>query len=1137
MITYIIKSSLSLLLLFGLYWFLLRKEKLFVFNRIFLVSSVVFSLIVPFISIPVNFLAAHQLEEIIPTYNYIIPEIRTSEIIIRQDVNISQTSAKVQSSGIDISKILGILYFSGVLLFLIRFLRNTFLILSRIKVSEKISFEGYRIVLTNDNMNPYCFFRSIFLNRDDYMNGRIDKDLLNHELEHVRQYHSIDIVFIELIKIFYWFNPVYLLYDRAIRINHEYLADHGVIRDDVDIKSYMGKLLGFIIGRTKIPLTSGSDHSFTKNRLIMMTKSKSKNTIYGFRISSTLFLILVFSFLLSFKQSNLQSSDKEAASGGLFDLQKQTVKDVDGNIYKTVTINNNFWMAENLRTTKYNDGTDILKVTDDRNWQKYGPAFCWYNNNEAENKYKYGALYNWYAVNTDKLCPVGWHVPSSEELVSLNIFSPLDTSNGGGLKETGTDYWYIPNRGATNEKGFTARPGGLRNYNGEFILLGEQGTWWTSDEENNYIGFCWILTYNESRVQPHWPSKRDGLSVRCIMDYSQRTSNSSINSGEMAQNIIRGIVTTEDGKPLFGATISSTGTNNPSSETIADADGRFTINDIKSGTSLLIECRGFKSQTHKADFASEMVIKLVRDPDFKVNQTNILDLQEVSFRNSDFMPTKAFVVIDGVKIDYKGALMVNPTEIESFKVLKDKEAIKKYGNNGKDGVAEIILYGNKTGYEKKKPSDRTAYDTSKYITGLSINHLDHKGKLIDIPVSNLKSISVWTYRRTPKNIKKEFRTISIMTRDYYKVKGRVVSENGKPLSGVKISQSENPVTETSDNEGRFVFMDVRENALLEFSYPGFEPYYINTSFVPFTMELTIELKKDEEYREEAIIGDSATLPNNTKPLVIVDDLESKLGMDMILPSEISSVTVLKDASATAAFGTKGANGVIIVTKKKKASESAENRSTETSISTLQKKENTAKSEKQDKSGDAVVEVTNMNVLYLGVSNPIEIAVPGVPSDKVTATITNGTINRTVTGWEVKPVSFGESVITVLVNNTKVTEKKFRIKPIPAPVAVFAGKSMGSVTRNQALEAGVLEAELKDFLWDLKFEIESFTFMISKDNGDTVTIPATGNKLTDEMISLMSDFKRGESVIFKDIKAKGPDGGIKELNPLILKIGF
>lgn len=831
MIAFIFKSSLSLIILFGLYWLLLRNEKFFIFNRCFLILSVIFSLLLPFITIPVN-IHIQAPETIITTFENNIPEINPAHNGISQEIQINQSFEQEQQSGIGISSILIILYISGVILFLLRFLKNIYHIFHRIKLSEKISFEGHRLVLTNDQTNPYCFFNYIFIYKDDYLNLRSNDHLLNHELVHVRQYHSVDIVFIELIKIFYWFNPVFLLYDKAIRINHEYLADHNVIRENCDIKSYAYKILSFIVGKSNIPLTSGSNHSFTKKRLLMMTKSKSKSIIYGFRITVTLCIILVFFFLLSFKQSN-----RELDSGGLIGLQSQTVKDIDGNVYPTIAIGTHIWMAENLKTTRYNDGTDIQLVTDDKQWQKYEPAYCWYNNDEAENKNKYGALYNWYAVNTNKLCPIGWHVTNKEELSSSITFIPRDTITGGNLKETGTFHWRIPNKGATNETGFTALPGGYRTFNGEFGYLGESGRWWASSEENNYVGFGWTLMYNNGQVAPFWPSKRVGISVRCIKDYSEGTSNSSIKSGEMIQQVVRGIVLAEDGKPLKGATIVSTGTKNTPSGVITGSDGGFALNNVQADDSLLIGCFGYKKQALKADFASEMIVKLIKYPDFP-------EIQDVNFRNSDFTPAKALIVIDGVIIDYKGELKVNPVEIKSIKVLKNKEATNKYGDKGNDGVVEIILYGNKTESAGGMPNN-TASDTSRYIIQLSINRAANKGELIDIPVSNIQSVTVWTYHGENKNDKKELRYIGIMTRDFYKVKGRVVRENGKPLSGVKISVSENPVRVTSDKEGRFVIEDVGEDTLLEFSHSGYKPYYLSTSFgVAFTTELTIKLEKD-----------------------------------------------------------------------------------------------------------------------------------------------------------------------------------------------------------------------------------------------------------------------------------------------------
>lgn len=337
-----------------------------------------------------------------------------------------------------------------------------------------------------------------------------------------------------------------------------------------------------------------------------------------------------------------------------------------------------------------------------------------------------------------------------------------------------------------------------------------------------------LLSFKESDLQPLQP-------------------NISETGTAVTQRTVRGIVISEDGKPLFGATITFTGTNNTSIETIADFDGRFTLNDVKPGTSLLIEYRGFKNETLDADFASEMVVRLVRDPDFN-GRVIITEVQNVNFRNSDFSPAKALLVINGKIIDYNGNLRVNPGEMKSFKVLNEKEATAKYGDNAKDGAIEIILYGNKTGSAGNRLSDNVASDSSKYKTLLGVNHSSNKGELINIPVSNLQYVSVWTYHDIDNTGKKGLKTISIMTRDYYQVKGKVVGMNSKPLSGVSISASDNTAKVFSDNEGRFAINDVREDALLEFSLKGYESYYLSTSFgVSFNTEPTIVLKKDNAH--------------------------------------------------------------------------------------------------------------------------------------------------------------------------------------------------------------------------------------------------------------------------------------------------
>ncbi|MCB9001260.1 MAG: fibrobacter succinogenes major paralogous domain-containing protein [Bacteroidales bacterium] len=159
-----------------------------------------------------------------------------------------------------------------------------------------------------------------------------------------------------------------------------------------------------------------------------------------------------------------------------------TVTDIDGNTYITVTIGNQVWMAENLKTTHYNDGTAIPNVTDGNEWAALTTgAYCWYSNATAY-KDTYGALYNWYAVNTGKLAPTGWHVATDAEWTTLTTYLGGESVAGGKLKETDTTHWASPNTGATNETGFTALPGGYRGRGGAFGGIGGYGYWWSATE-------------------------------------------------------------------------------------------------------------------------------------------------------------------------------------------------------------------------------------------------------------------------------------------------------------------------------------------------------------------------------------------------------------------------------------------------------------------------------------------------------------------------------------------------------------------------------------------------------------------------------------------------------------------------------
>jgi uncharacterized protein (TIGR02145 family) len=174
------------------------------------------------------------------------------------------------------------------------------------------------------------------------------------------------------------------------------------------------------------------------------------------------------------------------------------------------------WMLENLKATKYMDGTDISNIADNAAWAgRTSPAFCWYNN-DTGNKDVYGALYNFYTIREGQLCPTGWHVPVDGEWTWLTDYLGGLSLSGGKLKETGLSHWMDPNTDATNEVGFTALPGGHRDNHGTFSDITTNGYWWTSSEYNSSDVVIRELSSDSGGITWETCSKQYGLSIRCI---------------------------------------------------------------------------------------------------------------------------------------------------------------------------------------------------------------------------------------------------------------------------------------------------------------------------------------------------------------------------------------------------------------------------------------------------------------------------------------------------------------------------------------------------------------------------------------------------------------------------------------------
>jgi uncharacterized protein (TIGR02145 family) len=211
-------------------------------------------------------------------------------------------------------------------------------------------------------------------------------------------------------------------------------------------------------------------------------------------------------------------------------VQTDSVTDIDGNVYQTIRIGDQWWMTADLKVTHYRNGDSIPNVVDNGTWEGLGSgAYCDYNHDTA-NVADYGRLYNWLAATDSRnIAPTGWHVPSDSEWKQLEMFLGMSqasadsmnwrgTDEGSKLKETGTAHWASPNYGATNESGFTAVPSGLRSYDGEFEGLQGVVYYWTTGDYGSGSGWGRHVSVNYQSINRGAHVKQCGFSIRCVKD-------------------------------------------------------------------------------------------------------------------------------------------------------------------------------------------------------------------------------------------------------------------------------------------------------------------------------------------------------------------------------------------------------------------------------------------------------------------------------------------------------------------------------------------------------------------------------------------------------------------------------------------
>jgi len=295
-IQYLLQSSASLAAFYLVYRFLLRQETFFKLNRVYLLMATLLSILLPLLKPDL-----YTLRTVQPLIYYLDPVIITPDRILH-------TASLQQFNWLEAA---GIVYFTGLIIFGARFISRCFYMLILVKRNGMIRREGLNLVVMKKSCSPFSFLNFVFLDKDAVRSGDLHTILL-HEKEHIRQLHSMDLILSEIVKMIQWFNPFAWRISRSLKSVHEFLADKGVLRSGVDTVEYRQILVTRAIGKEVFAMSNSFNVSLIKTRIIMMTKSRSKNWA-GLKVFFALPAVFTVLFFFSSGSLTLLSGQNQAS--------------------------------------------------------------------------------------------------------------------------------------------------------------------------------------------------------------------------------------------------------------------------------------------------------------------------------------------------------------------------------------------------------------------------------------------------------------------------------------------------------------------------------------------------------------------------------------------------------------------------------------------------------------------------------------------------------------------------------------------------------------------------------------------------------------------------------------------------------
>ncbi|WP_124590462.1 M56 family metallopeptidase [Tenacibaculum discolor] len=321
-------------LLLAFYHLILEREKMHQFNQFYLLGSVLFSFIAPFYNI----------------YIEVTPQSSKLFVPMVVDGNTATEIVTSQAQEIDYMQYLTFAYTIITLILLVRFTKNLTTIFFKIKQHQKIKIEKATLVLVEDAISPHTFWNYIFINKEEHNSNKIETELYTHELTHALQKHTFDILLIELLQIIFWINPTFMFLKKAIKLNHEFLADNKVITTHKNTTEYQYLLLNRTAWNNEYYLASNLNYLLTKKRLLMMTKQSSRTKILLKKLA-VIPVIAGFTFLFA---ERVEAQKKDIDKAPVSIQVKNGAKNLKGESSE-----------ETLVVYTYEDGSTIQKKYDD----------------------------------------------------------------------------------------------------------------------------------------------------------------------------------------------------------------------------------------------------------------------------------------------------------------------------------------------------------------------------------------------------------------------------------------------------------------------------------------------------------------------------------------------------------------------------------------------------------------------------------------------------------------------------------------------------------------------------------------------------------------------------------------------------